>query len=440
MNDIVTRLLRLRIGRRPASWSSARLDVLERWYAAQPVARVAGAVLELDAPLDHAALRGALTRLRERHAHALNVTLSVRAKEYGFVPCEREPLPLETEASDPWTVAEQELGAAFPAGAPLWRVRVTGEGKTLVAVFHHVVADGVSTSVFARELLASLRGEALPGLPAPRLPLEACLDVRPSVGVLAREAARDFRGASPSYFRGPRAELGPRRTRLYPFELPEALVQTLAVRARAEGTTVHAALCGAGLVAAAAASDGFPLNARVTSPISLRARMSPAPAGMGVFICAHDSDQRADVDTPFWRQAEVYGRELARALPEAYERVGLLRFAGDLSAYATRLSTDNPNARTGTLEVSNLGRVNGLNGARVWFIQGNHYHGPLFNLTVGTSAETGVLRATLAVAEPVVAERAARAFVRDTRRALEIAAAQSGTMGELLSEIRAASS
>jgi hypothetical protein len=121
--------------------------------------------------------------------------------------------------------------------------------------------------------------------------------------------------------------------------------------------------------------------------------------------------------TSFWCFAEAYAGRLRAALPESYQRLGLLRFAGDLGKRAERLGLL-PNARTATLEVSNLGRVEGLGGARLWFFQKNHYHGPLFNLSVATCAESGVLRATLAVPSPVVGSAEASAFVRRFERVL----------------------
>jgi hypothetical protein len=335
MRNVGASLLRVRMGRRVSDpWPWEQWGLSELWYAAQPVARVAGCILEFAAPPDTAKVAAALTALRERHSDALGVTLArTSAGRRHFARCTSQPSHFADEAiADPWSLAERELVTSFPDGGPLWRVRMTSTRRALVAV-----------------------------------------------------------------------------------------------------------LCMAALVAVAASHEGFPLRAQLLSPVSLRAQASPVPAGFGAFICAHETLHHLLASDSFWRAAEAYGLELRGVLPAAHERVGLLRFAGDLAARAAKM-TNVPNARTGTLEVSNLGRLDGLDGTPVWFIQGNHYHGPLFNLTVGTCALTGVLRATLSVAEPVVAAATASAFVQDTARALEHVARGSHTLGEVLAALQRARS
>lgn len=424
----------MRLGRRAAGpWPSEQLGLLERWYAAQPVARVAGCILEFAEPLDRAKLASALTALSARHSTALEVTLGrTSSGAHRFAACASRTVPFADEPTeDPWSIAERELTASFPHGEPLWRVRLDSTGRGVVAVFHHVIADGISTSIFARELLALLRGEPLAPLERRRLPLDGRIDLRPTLGLLAREAMKDARRTLPADYRGPAEDRGPRRTRLYPLELPAELLKNLVDRTRAMEVTGHAALCLAGLVAVAAGHTGFPLRASLLSPVSLRPRASPAPTGFGVFLCGHEAVQRLSASDPFWRAVGAYRDELRSALPEAYERIGLLRFAGNLSARAEKM-TNEPNARTSTLEVSNLGRLDGLQDAKVWFVQGNHYHGPLFNLSVGTCTATGVLRASLSVADPVIDPDTARAFVRGIVRALEHAVMGSPTLGDVL--------
>lgn len=430
--------MQLRVGSPSRRAGAQSLGLLERWYAAQPVVRVAGCVLELESPVDEQALGAALERLRAQHAPALDVTLAeTDGGELRFAPANGAPLPVEIDASpETWETAARQLEVPFPEGALLWRVRVVAGRRAVVAVFHHVIADGMSTAVFARGLLAALRGGGAAGPVEARVPLEERLDVRPSLRLFLREAARSVRRPAISDFRGPREDRGPLRTRLHPFEIGESVVRALTARSRAAQATVHTALSGAGLVAAAAL-HGLPLEARLATPISLRSRLSPAPAGMGVFICGHDSDRLVTAGTRFWSLAKSYRDELTGALPEAYERVGLSRFAGDLRKLATKIAGEHPNARTGTLEVSNLGRQDGLGGANVWFIQGNHYHGPLYNVTAGTCAETEVLRATLAVADRLVDEGTANAFVRHVTRTLERVASSDATFGELVQSLRA---
>jgi hypothetical protein len=423
---IVDRLAGVRVGfRAPRSWPAERLGLLERWYAAQPVPRVAGCIIELDAPLGDGAVLTALEQLRRRHPAALDVTLAAGK----FRPCVSPMLPVaHATSADVWTLAEADLLQPFPEGGRLWRVSVASELRALVVTFHHVIADGLSVCVFVREFLSALRGERLSPEPEPRLPLEARADVRPSLRRLVAEASA---GKAPSFFAGPE-ELGVAfRTRLRRLELSAPLVQALAARARSEGATVHAALCAAGLAAVAIVHDGLPLNARLVSPISLRARLSPVPEGMGNFIGGLDTDHRLVSGEPFWSFAARYTKQLRDAATTLDEQAGLLRFAGDLTAFAKKIAASHPNGRTATFEVSNDGRVEGIAGAKVWFLQGNHYHGPLYNLTVGTCASTNVLRATLAVPEPLVADADAGRFLQALKSNLERAMAENVTFGDL---------
>jgi hypothetical protein len=172
---VLQRLAALKLGpRAPDPWPPTELGVLERWYAAQPVPRVAGFVLELERAVSPEALRRALEALCARYPDALAVTLvHDRRGEPRFARCERGlPLTL-AESDDAWALAARGLHAPFPDDRPLWRVDLTPSGRSLVATFHHVIADGMSAAIFARELLALLRGACLPPRTTPRQPLDA---------------------------------------------------------------------------------------------------------------------------------------------------------------------------------------------------------------------------------------------------------------------------
>src|SRR6185312_7134467 len=96
----------------------------------------------------------------------------------------------------------------------------------------------------------------------------------------------------------------------------------------------------AGIVATAASGPGFPLTARVDTPMSLRPHLALPALTMGVYICGHESDERASGYEPFWRFAAEYGRKLQSALPAAYQRIGLLAFAKDVRAVAASREND----------------------------------------------------------------------------------------------------
>jgi hypothetical protein len=279
----------------------------------------------------------------------------------------------------------------------------------VLAAFDHVIADGVSAGIFAAELGALLAGDPL--LPVPddgAVPLDARLDLRPSAGVLARA----FRGvADASVLLTPRdaVPVPAMQTGISATKIPRELVDALVVQGRRHAVSLHAVLSAASLSAALEALEVGRGILRLTTPISLRERCQPVPSGIGVFISGIDTELEVSQTEDPWLVARRVRDDIAHKRPDAHRRVGLLKFAGDLTSLALKYERA-ASGRTATVEVSNIGRVIGVpTGAAVWLTQGAHYHAALFVMTVATSDSDGALRCCLSYPEPLVdAARAAK--------------------------------
>ncbi|WP_447009228.1 non-ribosomal peptide synthase/polyketide synthase [Saccharothrix hoggarensis] len=120
--------------------------------------------LRLHGPLDLAALRRAVTGLVARHE-------SLRTTFDDGVQVVHAPfdVPLTVEGGSWEDVLREEVGTPFDLRrGPLLRtrlVRVADDDHVLVLTLHHIVTDGWSTSVLARDLGALYAGEELPPLP-----------------------------------------------------------------------------------------------------------------------------------------------------------------------------------------------------------------------------------------------------------------------------------
>ncbi|MEU5692153.1 non-ribosomal peptide synthase/polyketide synthase [Actinosynnema sp. NPDC020468] len=119
--------------------------------------------LRLRGPLDVTRLRAAVDGLVARH-ESLRTTFSDDAQVVG----EPFPVPLEVEEGDAEAVLLEEVSTPFDLRrGPLVRARLVREATdehVFVLTLHHIVTDGWSTGVLARDLGALYAGEDLPPL------------------------------------------------------------------------------------------------------------------------------------------------------------------------------------------------------------------------------------------------------------------------------------
>lgn len=401
-----------------------KLGWSQRWYLAQPTQRVVISVLELRTPVHRELVELALRGVCARHPDALGVC-EVRDKTQLVVRALRasDALPWFEPQAEVWQLAAAMTHVTFSPGAPLFRIAIDAQGCHVVAAFDHAIADGVSAGIFAAELGAFLAGEVLmpPARDAP-LPLDARLDLRPSLGILARalraqKPTRLLLGP-PASVPQPSAAVLARTTGVVARAIPREVVDGLRREARWHSLTLHAVLSAAALLSALEALDSKRSWVRLNTPISLRGQCRPKPDGLGVFVSGADTDlDVAVIDDP-WALASRCSADLARQRPDAHRSLGLMAFAGDLEARARKYE-EAANGRTATVEVSNVGRVTGVpSGAAVWLTQGAHYHAPLLVLTVATSDSDGALRCCLSYPEPLVAAAHAERFMQTFERRL----------------------
>jgi hypothetical protein len=414
----------LPVGRRYRPQSG--LGLMQRWYAAQPIQRIVISVLELGTPIGRDLVELAVRGMCARHPGALGVCELRSRSELRIRPLTAaDPVPwFEAAASrDVWQLSAAMLHRPFEADAPLFRVAIAADGRAIVAAFDHLIADGVSAGIFAAELGAIIAGDALlPTAADAALPLDARLDLRPSIAVLARalqtSAHADLlvapRASGPAF----KPASAPLRTQLLATVLPRELIDALIREARWRSLTLHAVLSAAALLAALEALEAKHEWVRLTTPISLRDQCRPLPDGLGVFIASVESElELTALDDP-WLLAQRCRDDIARQRPEAHRTVGLLALAGDLESLAAKYDRI-ANGRTATVEVSNVGRIRGVpSGAAVWLTQGAHYHAASFVLTVATSDSDGSLRACLSYPAPLIGRERADRFVRAFERTL----------------------
>ncbi|MFL5537700.1 MAG: amino acid adenylation domain-containing protein, partial [Longimicrobiaceae bacterium] len=168
-------------GTAPASFAQARVWLVDRMQPGAPLWNIPFSQ-RLSGPLDVAALERALNALRERHA-SLRTTFAEVGGEprqvihpYAPVPLAVDDLshlpPAERQAEAERRAAE-DAGTGFDLEAgPLLRtrlLRLAADDHLLLACLHHIVGDGWSMGVIARELDALYQAFAR-GLPDPLPP------------------------------------------------------------------------------------------------------------------------------------------------------------------------------------------------------------------------------------------------------------------------------
>ncbi|QQQ79105.1 non-ribosomal peptide synthase/polyketide synthase [Saccharothrix sp. 6-C] len=197
--------------------------------------------LRLSGPLDLAALRRALDGLVVRHE-------SLRTTFDDGVQLVHEPfeVPLAVEDGSWEAVLLDEVGTPFDLrGGPLFRtrlVRVAAEEHVLVLTLHHIVTDGWSTGVLAKDLGALYAGEELPPLAVQYVDYTAWLP-EPAVDYWAGALA----GVPPLELPTDRPRPAVRGTTgaMHGFTVPAPLAKAVKAVAAEHGDTLFTALLAA---------------------------------------------------------------------------------------------------------------------------------------------------------------------------------------------------
>jgi hypothetical protein len=197
---------------------------------------------EFDGILDDQQLRRALDSVQRRHP-----LLSVHVEDHpsthlGFYRAQAiAPIPMTVHhgRSDWQSLAATELAMPFDRSvAPLLRVTLatTATASVVLLTFDHTIADGISSVHVLDDLIAALNGRQLTNLPVPPA-IEDLIDGSLEGTASTEIAVPDERMAEPTTQR-PFDGSAPF---LHTVAMTEADTARLAVRCRAERTTVHAA-------------------------------------------------------------------------------------------------------------------------------------------------------------------------------------------------------
>lgn len=218
--------------------------------------------------------------------------------------------------------AAEELTRPFDRSrAPLIRALLLQSAwrSALLLTFDHTVADGISSTVVLRDVIAALNGAALTSLPVPQPQEQIVAEVLHSAGPPDPTAPADPRMTTPSVLRPFDGSLTNVRT----MAMTHADTARLVARCRAERTTVHAALVVA--KCRVRATDRGEEFIRVLSPMNLRPILG-IEGGCVMCIVPTATGHTPWDGTPFWAQARA---------TTAHLRVA--RSAGGIRAAATDL-------------------------------------------------------------------------------------------------------
>ncbi len=247
----------------------------------------------LDRPLQVDDLRRGFARVCPRHP-TLRSTIVVEDGTVRFRPARGEvTLPVQRLDDDDDLVAEldRQLDTPFADGdcpplRVLWWDR-PGGAPELLWVFDHASTDAGSAARVCLEILAAAVEVSEPGAPmAPAPPQEALYPanrggwlarLRWILRTVAERIVGRLTRRSPPALPGARSDGGPtRELRSTELRVDRAATAALRERARAQGTTVHGAICGATLLATAAQVEpGGTVRWPMASAVDLRPRLEP---------------------------------------------------------------------------------------------------------------------------------------------------------------------
>ena len=238
---------------------------------------------EIEGALDSTRLGAALEQVRNRHS-ALRLCI-VDDAETGPTfcrtdsPIELNEVPAETGAD--WReVVESELSLPFSTfPGPLMRATVVSasDGASIILTFHHAIVDALSGTRILHDVMRAFAGDCLEILPPPPLLEEMIASVAAQPIVVEKATSHDIPKA------GNRAAQGSEMpaANLAIAEWDREQTARLVRFCKANGTTVHGAIC-------AAASRHLPASdsniIRMHCPVDLSRIARIETTGCGVFI------------------------------------------------------------------------------------------------------------------------------------------------------------
>jgi len=310
-------------------------------------------------PLDEATARRALDAIQARHP-----LLRARLDGDRFVDGAPElPVRVAGELID---AVNHEIATPFREGDALVRAVLVPDGVLLT--FHHVIGDGRSGAVLARDFVRAAAGEALTPLPAmpptdARLPPLGLIGVLRLVFLLLLELAHRVRyGAVLKVPHACELPAWERPAKVIAKWFAPEVTEALTTRARAEGVTVHAVVSAAILLAVAEQARAGRRRVQFGTPLDIRRSLRPpADDEVGFLVSMIGFRGLVDERDELFDLARRIKRELDTEKRYRGEVVGLRL----LSLVARLLRRDDPRAFARAFEsavqtttgLTNLGRL-----------------------------------------------------------------------------------
>jgi NRPS condensation-like uncharacterized protein len=320
--------------------------------------------------------QSALDKLLIKHpALSINVVQDTEGEVYLVSnPTLKIPVRLEERTHPKHWIEEMttELTQAFDLSKdPPIRCVLLQDKDVLDILFicPHVLADGFATVYLLRDFLAFLNDPEAKVTPtSPVQPMNTLIPDFPGKGLTILQAnikAQLLKLSLSHAPHNPSQTISPHPVRpnyhLRPWTLTSEQTAALVTRSRAEGTTVHAALCTAFLRAFGEFHEGD-WNRKIQSPVSLRDRLTqPVGEAFGLFVNLVAFPINCDPDDGFWEVARSVKKQFIRRTADRQVFKSLIE-ANVVTRQVREMLTPSIAARVfmkadHDLSISNLGRV-----------------------------------------------------------------------------------
>jgi hypothetical protein len=289
-------------------------------------------------------------------------------------PAPKVPLRIEERKRPTHWIEETttELARPFDLGEdPPLRCLILQDKDVsdILFVCPHVLADGLATTYLLRDFLAFLDDPEAEVTPTPRVPpMSALIPDFPGKGWATLQAnlkaqllklclRRAQRNTSQTETSNPRQP----DYHLLPWTLTSEQTSALVARSRAEGTTVHAALCAA-FLRAFGEFHGEGWKRKIQSPVSLRDRLTqPVGEAFGLFVNLVEFPIDCDPAYDFWEVARRIKKRFVRRTGDSQAFKSLIE-ANVVTHQGRDMLTPQTAAQVfmaadHDISISNLGRV-----------------------------------------------------------------------------------
>ncbi|MEU2758083.1 phthiocerol/phthiodiolone dimycocerosyl transferase family protein [Streptomyces albidoflavus] len=312
-------------------------------------------VAEIDRKVGEQTLARALRKVQAQHP-LLRVSVDRRAPQARYRWAEG-PVSIETAAEGtPWqaVIAREQTRPITPEPGPLMRaVLIPAEtGSFIVLTFAHQITDGTGGIRVVADLVAALDGDEESDRPTPGP------DVPPSQEALlqALDAATPPVGPpqdEPVNAPGELTRFSGRAPHVSALALQGGLTARLVTRCRAEGVSVHAALCAA---ASTVLHRAGRTRVRVLSPVDLR-RAAGLPDAVANRFAGARTVSEASQAGEFWKLARHHHQALERQRAPQVLKAGSQALARQPPATPEEAEAMMTVVTAADIQITNLGVV-----------------------------------------------------------------------------------